>query len=247
MAKEHVERIEKSNFNRQRAGTDTLRANCSSGFIFTRNEKSAGQSAFHHILAISSLQDGSISPAENLDFFHDCMAATTWDTNDGKNLIGLPLRRVYASSELYPTTWAISLTPGMGDLGGAMGMFGGIPDLPCHQVEHDDYNREQVTDLIQNVWKPLNDKRKECEVNGKSIRDELDGSIAAWRQFLVNRGSEHGGAASCWRNRNRPGYDLFWYIPFSMNPGTPRKAQPPPPKPDRGVKAWLRELFNIIR
>jgi len=247
--KEHVERLKESKFNRQRAETSTLRANCTTGFIFTLNGTAAGQSAFHHILAISSLQDGTILPNENLAFFHDCMAATTWDINDGPNLIGLPLKPVYESADRNPVTRAVSLIAGMGDLSAAMGNFGGVPDLPCHQNEHDDYNKHQAIDLTDNIWNPLNDVREECKVDGRSILDELKSAIAAWRQFLVNRGAEHGGAASCWRNRNQPGYRDFWYIPFSMNPGNPLKAIPPPDLSKRSatIDAWLETLFNTIR
>jgi hypothetical protein len=245
--KEHVEKIIESKFKRQRAETATLRANCTSGFIFTFNAGAAGQSAFHHILAVSSLQDGNIVPADNLPFFHDCMAITPWDINDGPNLIGLPLKPVYESADRNPTAAAISLTPGMADLSGAMGGFGAVPDLPCHQNEHDDYNKEQTIDLTNNIWQPLDEARKECSVDKRSILDELKSGIAAWRQFLTNRGKEHGGAANCWRNRNEPGYDAFWYIPFSMNPGTPRKAIPPPKLPTKQIAAWLETLFNTIR
>jgi hypothetical protein len=32
-----------------------------------------------------------------------------------------------------------------------------------------------------------------------------------------------------------------------MNPGTPRKAIPPPPLPNKQIAAWLETLFNTIK
>jgi hypothetical protein len=251
--KEHVEKIKDSKFNRQRAETATLRSNCTSGFIFTLGGTARLQSAFHHIIAISSIQDGNIKPADSLDFFHDCMAVTPWDTNDGPNLIGLPLKSVYGNADRYSLTSILetihSQLPGMANVDAGLGVFGSVPDLPCHQVEHDDYNTEQVIDICKNVWKPLARVRKNCAVDGTSIQGQLESSSVAWRQFLTARGKECGGAAHCWRNRNEPGFDSFWYIPFSMNPGNPRKTIPPPDLASRSgsIKAWLKACFTMIR
>jgi hypothetical protein len=250
--KEHVKKIRNSKFNRQRAETATLRANCTTGFVFTHNGTASGQSAFHHVLAVSSLQDGNIQPADKLEFYHDCMKLTTWDINDGPNLMGLPLKEVYESADRNPLSSTLSLIhdnlPGMANADAQLGNFGSIPDLPCHQNEHDDYNVEQVKDLIDHIWEPLAEVQQDCAVKGKNILEELQKATVAWRQFLIGRGKECGGAAHCWRNRNQPGYDAFWFIPFSMNPVNPRKAIPPPDLAERpkSIKAWLATIFNSL-
>jgi hypothetical protein len=251
--KEHIKRIKESKFVRQREkDTATLRSNCTSGYRFG-DATAQGQSAVHHIVAISSLQDGQIKPWSKIKFFRDCMAVTEWDTNQGPNLINLPLKNVYASADRYsPTDMVASIRdmlPGMGNVDAALGVFGAVPDLPCHQWEHGEYNTEQVIDLKKNIWEPLAENQEACKVDGKSIQGELESASVAWRQFLTARGSEHGGAALCWRNRNKPGYDVFWYIPFSMNPGTPKKVNPPPDLSEKEgtVKAWLKALFNLVK
>jgi hypothetical protein len=250
--KEHVERIKKSKFNRQRAETRTLRANCTSGYMFEHEGTAAGQSEFHHVLAISSLQDGNIRPEDKLDFYHNCMAMTTWDINDGPNLMGMPVKAIFENAERQPLTDVVSLIheqfPGMAIVDAQLGAFGSLPDLPCHDNEHNDYNTEQVKDLRANIWEPLEEVQEDCSINGKDILAELERATLAWRQFLIARGKECGGAAHCWRNRNEPGYNEFWYIPFSMNPGTPLKAMPPPDLRDRPstIANWLSTLFNTV-
>jgi hypothetical protein len=252
--KEHVEVIKDSKFNRQRAETPTLRANCTTGFIFTFSGGAAGKSEFHHILSISSLQDGNIQPNDKLDFFHNCMAMTEWDTNDGHNLIGLPRKDVYESADRRPLAAGESpfqlQLPGAANWDAAVGIFGSVPDLPCHQWEHDDYNKEQVKDLKTKLWQPLARERKNCTADGKSIKRELEGRSDAWRTFLVNRGKEEGGCALCWRNRNKPGYAEFWFKPFSMNPVSPKRVIPPPEHIDDRtgtIKQWLETLFEAVK
>lgn len=100
MSEEHVDEIEKSKFNRQRAATDKLRKNCKEGYIFTRKGvkevkeginkgksykfvNASGQSAFHHVLPVTTLQDGNINVKDDvLQYIHNSMAATKWDIND---------------------------------------------------------------------------------------------------------------------------------------------------------------------
>jgi hypothetical protein len=248
--KEHIKRIKESKFVRQREkDTATLRSKCQSGYRFG-DVTAKGQSAVHHIVAISSLQDGNIKPRNKIKFFRDCMALTTWDTNEGPNLINMPLKNVYASADRYSPSEMVAsirdMLPGMGIADAPLGVFGSVPDLPCHQWEHDAYNTEQVIDLFKNIWEPLAENQEACKVKASSLQGELENSSVAWRQFLTGRGSEHGGAAHCWLNRNEPGYEAFWYIPFSMNPGTPKKVKPPPPL-QKGVKAWLKTLFGLVK
>jgi hypothetical protein len=194
------------------------------------------------MVCISAMQDGNIEPANKLDFFHNCMAATTWDINDGHNLISLPTRQPYGHSDRDDV-----VNSARGALADAMaGIFGAIPDLPCHSNEHPAYTEAVIVDLKKNLWRPLARDQKKCKADGKSIRRQLRNASTAWRTFLTDRGAEHGGAALCWKNRNEPGYDAFWYIPFSMAPN-PTKSTAPPDYDDRKVfvKVWLKTLFSL--
>jgi hypothetical protein len=249
MAKEHVKKIKKSDFNRQRAETSTLRANCKKGYIFTHAGGAAGQSEFHHIVCISSMQDSEIEPQGKLYFFHDCMAVTKWDTNDEPNLIGLSTKLPYGQSKRIADTLLAVIhakLPGLSNLEAQGGAFGSLPELPCHTNEHPDYTKEVTKYLNKNVWNPLAREAKNCKVDGVNIRGQLENAIFQWYMFLSGRGRENGGAAHCWLNRLEPGYENFWYIPFSMNPGTPTKVLPPPDRPSKGIRAWLEKLFKIV-
>lgn len=247
---EHVPEIKESKFNRQRASTETMRGNCTTGYTFTQGEGAAGQSQYHHVLPIETLQDGSIDPQGKLDFFHKCMALTEWDINKGSNLIGLPTKDIYLANDRShadeshlgkpATSWLTQLR----NVASEFGMFGVLPDLPCHQVEHNMYNEEVIKYLKRQIWQPLAKEQEACKVSGENFAGQLDSASSHWRQFLVDRGASHGGAAHCWMHRHDKGYDQFWYIPFSMNPGTPRKSKPPARAPSRKQSAWLSSLFT---
>ena len=253
-AKEHVEKLKETKFNRQRARTDVLRENCTAGYVFTYSGGAAGQSEFHHIIPISAMQDNSIEPSDKLDFFHDCMAATTWDTNTSQNLIGLPTKQAYMALDRksdqnvarHSGMKATSFISAIRNIASRMAAFATVPDLPCHDNDHPSYTEELIQYLKRQIWQPLAQEKKACNVNGKSIRSQLESASSHWRQFLVKRGAEHGGAAHCWVKRHEPGYDKFWYIPFSMNPGTPRKAKPPPKLPKKNQAEWLEKLFSNL-
>lgn len=252
-AKEHVKEIRESNFNRIQADTDTLRANCSTGYILTTSAgKAALQSEFHHIICIQSIQDEHIKPKNKLDFFHNCMALTEWDINDGSNLISLPTKYVYINSEWYfkPFQLLVQIhytTSGYASQLAQSSAFGTLPDLPCHKVEHETFRLKIIDYLIENLWEPLEDEQEDCNIEGRSIQGELESTSLQWRMFLVERGREVKGTAYCWVNRNNPELENKWYIPFSMNPGTPAKCLPPPAPPKSGdksaVQAWLSSLF----
>ncbi len=249
---EHVDKIVESKFNRRPASTETLRSNCTTGYIFTFDEGAGGQSQYHHILPIQTLADDFMEPTDKIDFFHSCMAATSWDINDGHNLISLPVRDVYYNYEKRSQTPVVqaaglAATPfrsALRDLAAQMGVFGALPDLPCHEIGHNpDYNHGVINYLQQQVWRPLAREQKACSVDSEDIRGQLEAASDHWRNFLVTRGNERGGTSHCWVHRNDPGYDQFWFVPFSMNPGTPTKVPPPPPWPGRGLKTWLQSLL----
>ena len=250
--KEHVDKIIESKFNRQRASTETLRANCSTGYAFTHGGKAARQSEYHHILPVETIQDASIEPSDELDFFHNCMAMTTWDINESENLIGLPTKIPYLEFDRDPDRnvarssdrTANKFHSQIRNLAAALGAFGTIPDLPCHKNDHPRYNEDLILYIQRNVWQVLQIERQKCKIQGKSILKELRSASSHWRKFLVNRGADHGGAAHCWENREKPEYAEYWFIPLSLDPGTPRKVPVPPRYAGSNRKAWLKSLLS---
>ncbi len=251
--KEHADKIRKSNFNRQRAETETLRSNCGSeGYVFGADQ-AKGQCEFHHVVPISSVQDGNINvgDAAKLDYVRKCMAATTWDINEQPNLLGLPTKGPYAAAD--------AKTAGRNKTGGkvtkvftlaelkaldpAQEEFGALPDLPCHLNDHDKFTAAVISKLNRDVWPDVLKKGEACDNKARSIRAALRGESNHWKDWLISRGGQHGGAADCWVNRaNKPD---TWYIPLSMAP-KPRKQQPPPNANLQGatVKAWMEKIFE---
>ena len=231
--------------NRQRAHTDDLRAACSSGYIFLHNGGAAGQCEFHHIIPIEIMQDSSI-PDDKVDFARKCMALTDWDINNGDNLIGLPTKLPYEAADR-------NLNKGLAMLSAVLDVpqnaFGSIPDLPCHAREHDKYNRKLKTDFASEIWNKLTKKRKACAVDGEKLKGQLETASGKWRDFLVTRGAGPPSTSTCWPNRNRPAFRAIWYIPFSMKPGKPSRAAPPPDlfKTEGTQAEWLADLFAAIR
>lgn len=76
-------------------------------------ENAAGQSQFHHVLPVESIQDGNIldgkAASEDMDFIHKCMAKTTWDTNEQPNLVSLPTKSPYYGADKQVAATAASL------------------------------------------------------------------------------------------------------------------------------------------
>jgi hypothetical protein len=257
--KEHVAEIEKSNFNRQRSSTEVLRKNCKEGYIFTKKGEAtiksgvnagktykfvnaAGQSAFHHVLPVTTLQDGNINVDDDvLQYIHNLMAATTWDINEEPNLIGLPLKPVYMSADR-----AINNNKALSELTGLdpqQGAFGALPDLPCHQIEHNIYIDKVVDYLHRTIWKKLK-APKPCTDQSECLKGRLDAASKKFRKWLQARGKQEKGAAYCWFHRDE--IPDSWYIPLSMCVGVPQKREPPPKLPSRNQKQWLQELFSKL-
>lgn len=259
-SKEHVDAVRESKFNRQRAETAVLRSNCGSeGYVFSNTVPSgpsvgsvnaAGQCEFHHVLPISSLQDGEIAcdDAEELEFIHKCMAKTTWDINEKPNLIGLPTKRPYEQADRKAAKDAATTSNALKALNAMAGQFGALPDLPCHLNDHPKYTEAIISSLNSNVWPKLLDSREKCEDKGKNIRAVLQEHSRHWKSWLADtRGKEHGGAADCWVNRERK--KNVWFVPLSMDPGDPCKISPPPnifKKPKPNVRAWLDTMFGAV-
>jgi len=245
--KEHNEKVRKSKFNRQRAETPTLRANCGSdGYVFTNpvNDLASGQCEFHHVLPISSLQDGEIKKqGEELEFIIKCMCKTTWDINEQPNMLGLPTKEPYDAADRKAATG--STVADLVALNAAIGEFGSLPDLPCHMNDHDKFTTAVINKLNSTVWPQLVADRAKCKNRGKSIRKMLQDASNEWKDWLKTRGGSNGGAADCWVNREttkRP----VWYIPLSMAP-KPRKSDPPPNIHKRGkmtIADWLEKIFS---
>ena len=254
MHAEEFEDVEKSKFNRIPASTSTCRANCKdwyAGYKFISEGNAKGQSAFHHIICIHSIQNEQIKPNDKLDFFRKCMVLTVWDINDGHNLISLPTKEVFYRSDLKGLNPKQLVFSFIHEMDAQMGKFGTVPDLPCHTNDnnaHEKYRTEVIDHLEKNVWKPLAEGQdlEECEkVDGKSIKTELRRVSDFWRQFLIVRGR---GAAVCWKNRHDESFKNKWYIPLSMDPGDPPKRLPPKNWSEVGknLKSWLENIFKHV-
>jgi len=219
---EHIEKVRANqDFIRQRENdTNKLRTSCAG-----RGHTTAGTCGFHHILPVSSMQDGQIAFQKKLTFFHKCMAVTTWNTNGKDNLVGLPIKSAL------------------------VGRNPKVPDWPCHQWGHPAYNIKVVESLNSNLWQPLDDQAADCRAKGKDIAEEIEEMSIHWFDFLEDRGKEERGAGYCWLHKNDPGMEDTWHIPFSMDPdgGEPRK----PPKDFGGTVGaageWMKEVFKFAR
>jgi hypothetical protein len=244
--KEHVERIRKSEFNRQR-NDSVLRDNCKGeGYFFTKKgtNHSAGQCQIHHVLPVTDLQDAQIivDTAEERKFIRNCMAMTKWDCNEQPNLIGLPTKKPYQAADVELSKGR-NLTYLRG-LKAAAGGFAALPDLPCHLNEHDKYTSEVQGQLHSNVWCRLTAEREPCTVKGKDIKELLEDMSNELKEWLQTRGKEEGGAAKCWVQRDTI---KRWYIPFSMAPDPEEVEAPPTPYgEDSKGKEWRSKVFNTL-
>ncbi len=257
--KEHVAEIEKSNFNRQCSSTEVLRKNCKEGYIFTKKREAtiksgankgnkykvvyaAGQSEFHHVLPITTLQDGNIKVDDDvMKYIHNSMAATTWDINEEPNLIGLPVKPVYEAADREikknkTLDFLMSLDPGKEG-------FGALPDLPCHKVDHLDYIIGVNNYLNRTIWKKLK-APKPCKDQSECLKGRLDAASKKFRKWLQARGKQEKGAAYCWFHREE--IKDSWYIPFSMSIGVPQKRECPPKFPSSDQEEWRQKLFSIL-
>jgi hypothetical protein len=247
--KEHVERIKKSKFIRQR-NDSVLRDNCKGeGYFFTRKgtNHGAGQCQIHHVLPVAMLQDGQITvaTAEDRKFIRNCMAMTDWDCNKQPNLIGLPTKRPYQNADIELSKG--KGLPYLGDpqgLKAAAGFFGALPDLPCHLNEHDKYNLDLKDVLQADVWDRLIQEREPCTVKGKDIKQLLEETSDERKLWLQDRGIEEGGAAACWVNRETT---ERWYIPFSLALEPKEVEAPPLPygRESKGKK-WRSKVFSTV-
>jgi hypothetical protein len=250
--KEHVPKIKKSKFNRQRGSAD-IKKNCGNdGYNFKIKNRlgaiiSAGQCEIHHVLPVTSLQDGNIAfkNSEQIDFIHKCMAQTQWDINEQPNLIGLPTKEPYdradrAVVDKGATSAALKL------LSASDGEKGALPDLPCHLNAHPEYNQAIISSLNSNLWPEVLKGRAKCKDVGKDIRQLLVDHSETWKDVLKERGEEYGGAADCWVNRMKK--RNVWFIPLSMDPGEPRKIVPPVNRYEctGTVQKWLKNIFNNV-
>ena len=189
----------------------TYRDNCSDGFT-------SGFWEAHHIACNHAVEGREIE--KNEDYVEDCLWITEWNLNDPGNLIGLPKNRQYRKTD------------------------GKTPVNMCsHQVDHntsDGYTNECKQWLKENVWDTLNDKRKNHEINAKSIKASLEKCTSTFKRKLTTRGKRKGGTLICWQNRFEEEYEDSWYYPFSMAK-IPRARHP-------GVSMKkLTHIFSQIR
>lgn len=252
---EHVEAIKDSKFNRQRASTDDLRKKCKNGYMFVNSgvskkkgksvkfSNAAGQSAFHHVLPITSCQDANmLVDSDTLEYIHDCMAATVWDINDTPNLIGLPLKPVYMAADRFLSADDNTVND-LKALNPKKGGFGAIPELPCHQNDHASFNEGIIDYLNANIWKTLKPSDP-CKSKSEDIKALLDKGSKKFTKWLEARGKQNGGAIDCWVNREAK--EKTWHIPFSMKIGKPSPTPPPPRLVSQNRKAWMKSLFERL-
>ena len=223
MAKKHKKESKRSLIKRNRNGREHIE-NCSTGYCTTHQ-----YCQIHHIVCISSMADGTImdklKSKDKMKIVRECLKLTKWNINDGHNCIGLPLKRAYVH-KLAPPNWN---------------------GLPCHQVEHNPAYTDGVSNhLYEEVWDPLTDNAEECEFEATSLLSQLKDESKYWRSFLKRRGKVKGGTKVCWERRQK--LQPVWYIPFSMNPGTPVAREPPPDLEDFSgtMKQFVKEMFSHI-
>jgi len=189
----------------------------------------------HHLLCVHACSDKTL-PEDLTEaqqtFITACMAATKWDIDEKENTIGLPLKWAYIRDR-----------PSKGRPG--------WDNLPCHQVDHDNYLTSVMNYVTNQIWKDLL-KGKELEkckkMKGENLAAKLTAGSNRWRTHLEDRGSgsESGGVSTYdvieyFENfktkadkygpatKPDPNMEANWYIPFSMaEPGDIRARAPLP-------------------
>ncbi|MCC6418738.1 MAG: hypothetical protein IT429_10925 [Gemmataceae bacterium] len=210
--KKHKRDPEDWKIKRQRKGNVHI-TNCATGYRVPL------MSQIHHVVCVTCMQDGTIGknvPTDQMEFIRKCLAMTEWDINAEPNDLGLPLKPAYY---LRPND--------------------GWDGLPCHQVDHPQYTEDVSKYLNDNIWQPLIEARDWCSFDAATVIDELNGASDHYRAFLNERGQQRNGTRACWRNRFN--YEK-WYIPFSMDPGTPRARKAPP-----DVISAFKGLFSLVK
>lgn len=208
---------------RKRDGDTHIQA-CSSGYYKTTKKFKQ----VHHIVPISSMADGTIKQYvkdnEAFKFIRNCLKETPWDINAAPNCIGLPLKPVYGDKRA-PSGW---------------------DKLPCHQVDHNPYYTEEVSDdLNTQVWEPSIEVGEECDFKAKSLLSQLKKRSTAWRRKLKSRGSREKGTKYCWNNRMK--IPTKWYKPFSMAASPmPRSAPVDWDDFNGSMQKYLQKLFTLI-
>jgi hypothetical protein len=224
--KKHRKDPEDWNMKRQRDGDKHIK-NCGTGYRFK------GQSQIHHIVCVTCMQDATIvkkAKKKNMEFIRSCLKETTWNINDEPNTIGLPLTPVYYQRP-NDMSW---------------------DNLPCHQVDHNPQYRDAVSNyLYEVIWSTLIRDRKKCVFDPQALAEQLDNASKEYRRFLNKRGKQMDGTRRCWNNRpdltdakGKPRGEQLkrWYVPFSMDPGTPRARKAPP----EDEPPSLKKLFKLL-
>jgi hypothetical protein len=203
--------------------------NCSEGYMppGSGSKVDGSYCQVHHQLPVSSLQDASIKDSlksdPDFEVVYKCLANTTWDVDLEENVVGLPLKRAFLDKSAPKQ-----------DLWG----------WPCHMYGHNQYTKRVKTKLVEQVWNKAQEKAEECEVGFADIAAELKAAARLWRIWLRSRGSTaSGGTEICWKERrHREG----WWIPFSMDPGSPAEVRPPPTLDEfaANMKNALANLFK---
>jgi hypothetical protein len=215
------------------------RDKCTSGF------KRRWCSQIHHILPLSSLQDAHIKVSkDHLDFIVRCIKITDWNINDHYNTVGLPTKSAFYS--LNNDKYFTMPIPSRGDTWSIEDNWDG---WPSHVIDHNPRYTENVYDkLFDLIWCRLIQKKIDCGIKQEEIRDQLFKAAARYRKFLKKRGGDKGGTRHCWVHRHDPDMENTWYIPFSMDPGRPRKRKPPPSfkKLPQNLKQLLTDFFQLL-
>jgi hypothetical protein len=175
--------------------SSNYRGNCSNPFT-SADTSSPYKHEVHHIVCEHAILDIQVDDAAKLQFIKDCLCATTWDINQGDNLIRVPLKGTYTASN------------------------GVTPQNACaHNCDHNitrGYTDEVKTWLKNNIWDTCVDQKKSHQTNTDAIQALLGTCITVFTAELTRRGIRSGGTKNAWDNRFLAGWETTWYLPFSM-------------------------------
>ncbi len=156
----------------------------------------------HHILCEASVGARSFKPADK-EFAEQCLWITEWDLNATVNMIGMPVR-----SDFTSTNGVICDTST------------GVPINICsHANDHnttEGYTDECTQHLKQKVWDTIKKSGQDHTTEAASIKSLLETASTYFSGELTKRANREGGTLLMWTKRHDAGYEDKWYVPFSM-------------------------------
>lgn len=194
------------------------------GFLGPRHEA-------HHIIPQTAIEESIADSKKDQRYIADVQWITDWNINRPQNMIGLP---TYHSYDQYYQGRARLVGPSGSDKAKELvdwfnsafslatrqrwlkAFVGGSPEnYPIHNPVnwgHTAYNAKVKDDLKQLVWGPLNDKKKQHQLDAKTVEGELGNLETDWHDHLTGRGATN---QTLWDRRLDP-TDNGWHKPFTM-------------------------------